>query len=134
VCEVSRVETTGRGPDKQSTMAVLRSTVDTATNKATVEEWIIDLRSTKDEVVEATSTEWWYTRQTQSTFFPSQINQPADTADEESSSADAFLIAKIPSGAFRSKHLLATIFHSTRYSNRPPAKVTVTMIFESEKI
>jgi hypothetical protein len=99
VREASLVGTTGRDPNMRSAIALIRSTVDTTANKATVVEQRGSTTRRGNQHMSGGI-------QSQRRPLSSQAKgkQHENTADEESSSADAFIIGKTPRGAKRSKH------------------------------
>jgi hypothetical protein len=103
VREASLVATMGRDPNTRSAVALVRSTVDIAANRAAVEEQSEKYRRGNQHMSGGVQGE----RTLRSSL--AKKKQGTNDADEGSSVADSRLVGKSPRGAIRSKNLLETI-------------------------
>jgi hypothetical protein len=103
VREASLVATMGRGPSQRSAMALLRSTVDMAANKAAIEERCDEILRGNQHMSSGIRGERVLISAT------AKRKQGTKGSDEGTSVADSRLVGQSPRGAVRTKNLLETI-------------------------
>ena len=130
VREASLVATMGRDADTRSAMALIRSTVDIAANKAAVEENREKYRRGNQHMSGGIQGK----RIIRSSL--AQKKQGTNSAEEGSSAADSFLVGKSPRGALRSKALLQTIASLDQEldirADRSEYRKTIAAIYKSK--